>query len=74
MKLQPGLPLRLHLESMHASPVRKGLGKRLEDGRWPGYADIALGEATVSVCPVQIEDVGLPLVHLDEKPPRSGLH
>lgn len=49
------------LEHMHLNPVRKGLVKLPEDWRWSRYNNFALGKATVAVCPIQIEDVRVPL-------------
>ena len=41
--------------------VRKGLAKRPEDWRWPSYNNTALEKATEAACPIQIDDVRLPL-------------
>ena len=46
---------------MHVNPVRKGLVKRPEDGRWSSYNNFALAKATVAAIPIQIGDVRLPL-------------
>jgi hypothetical protein len=46
---------------MHLNPVKKGLVKRPEDGRWSSYNNFALEKATVAACPIQIDDVRLPL-------------
>jgi len=47
------------LTNLHA--VKKGLVKRPEDGRWSSYNNFALDQATVAACPLQIDDVRLPL-------------
>jgi hypothetical protein len=49
------------LEYMHPNPVRKGLVKRPEDGRWSSYNNFALDKATVAARPIQIDDARLPL-------------
>ena len=51
------------LEYMNLNPVRKGLVKRPEDGQWPSYNNFALEKATVAACPIQFDDVRLPLGH-----------
>jgi hypothetical protein len=55
------------------NPVRKRLVKRLEDGRWSSYNNIAWGRPTVTACPIQIDDVRLPRGIGHEKSRRSGL-
>jgi REP element-mobilizing transposase RayT len=49
------------LEYMHLNPVKKGLVKRPEEWRWSSYNNFALEKATVAACPIQIDDVRLPL-------------
>jgi hypothetical protein len=49
------------LDYMHLNPVRKNLVKRPEDWRWSSYNNFALDKATVAACPIQIDDVRLPL-------------
>ena len=57
------------LEYMHLNPVKKGLVTRREDGRWSSYNNFALDKATVAACPLQIDDVRLPLGYrAGEKP------
>ena len=41
--------------------MRKGLVKRPEDRQWSSYNRFALGKAPVAACPIQIDDVRLPL-------------
>jgi len=68
MKLHPGLLLKVvtgidaHKSGAETADELPG------DGRWSGYNNIALRDATMSACPVQIDDVRVLLVHLDEKP------
>lgn len=45
---------------MHLNPVRKGLVKRPEDGRWSSYNNFALDTAIVAPCPIPVDDVRLP--------------
>jgi hypothetical protein len=49
------------LEYMQLNPVKKGLVKRREDGRWSSYNNFALVKATLAACPTQIDYVRLPL-------------
>ncbi len=57
------------LEYLHLNPVKKGLAKRPEDWRWSSYYNFALEKATVAACPIQIDDVRLPLGYrASEKP------
>jgi putative transposase len=49
------------LECMHLNPVRKGLVKRPGEERWSSHSNFALDKATVAVCPMQIDNVRLPL-------------
>ena len=48
------------LEYVHLNPVKKGLVKRREDGRWSSYNNFALDKATVAARPIQIDYVRLP--------------
>ena len=43
------------------NPVRKGLVKRPEDGRWSSYNNFALDKATVASRPIRNYDVRSPL-------------
>ena len=49
------------LAYLHLNPVKKGRVKRREDWRWSSYNSFALDEATVAACPIQIDDVRLPI-------------
>jgi hypothetical protein len=51
------------------NPVRKGLVKRPEDGRWSSYNNFALDKVTVAACPIQIVYVRLPLGYRARKKP-----
>ena len=51
------------LAYMHLNPVRKGLAQRPEDWRWSSYNNFALGKATVTACPIPIDDVRVPLAY-----------
>jgi len=44
--------------------TQKGLVKRLEDWRWSSYNNFDLDKATVAACPIQINDVRLPLGYI----------
>ena len=46
---------------LHLNPVRKGLVKRPGDWRWSSYNNSALDKATVAACPIQMDDLRLPL-------------
>jgi hypothetical protein len=46
---------------MHPNPVKKGLVKRTEDGRWSSYNNFTFEKATVAPCPIQIDYVRWPL-------------
>ena len=49
------------LEYLHLNPVKKARVKRREDWRWSSYNNFALDKATVAACPIQIDNVRLPL-------------
>jgi hypothetical protein len=53
--------LNERLDYMHLNPVKKGLVRRREDGRWSSYNNFDLDKATVAACPIQIDYVRLPL-------------
>jgi hypothetical protein len=44
----------------HLADYHKAV-KRPEDWRWSSYNNFALDKATVAACPIQIDDVRLPL-------------
>ena len=51
------------LEYVHRSLVRKGPVRRREDSRLASYNSFALDTATIAACPIQFDDVRLPLGH-----------
>ncbi len=51
---------RERLDYMHMNPVRRGLVKRPQDGRWSSYNNVSLDKAAVAACPIQIDYVRLP--------------
>jgi hypothetical protein len=46
---------------MRLNPVREGLLKASEDGRWSIYNDFALDNSMVEVGPIHIDPVRVPL-------------
>jgi hypothetical protein len=46
---------------MRLNRVWEGLLKRSENWRWSSYNDFALDKAMIQACPIQIDDVRLPL-------------
>ena len=46
---------------MRLNPVREGLLKGSEDGRWSSYNDFALHSSTVEAGPIHIDHVRVPL-------------
>jgi putative transposase len=49
------------LDYLHMNPVRRALVRRPEDWRWSSYNNFAFDKTTVAACPIQIDQVRLPV-------------